>query len=164
MDTAPVRGVRCRFKTVYDMTSGASVLDSASFDAMIKAPPGLRLPASASSSLNIGLRHVDAASASLRVFIDGEASFSAALRDALFMHTVCAFVSADAGQWLALSEVPLTPVGFADTDALLPFGARSQPAYRILSEYFAYPEKFNFFDIDIAALGAALPPDCRRFT
>ena len=29
MDAAPVRGVRCRFKTVYDMTTGASVLESA---------------------------------------------------------------------------------------------------------------------------------------
>ncbi|NVI81877.1 type VI secretion system baseplate subunit TssF [Janthinobacterium sp. BJB401] len=164
MDATPVRGVRCRFKTVYAMTTGASVLESTVFDAMIKPPPGVRLPVSASSSLNIGIRHLDAAPASLRVFIDGEASFSAALRDALFLHAVCAFVSIDAVQWMALPAVPLTPVGFADTDALIPFGARSQPAYRILSEYFAYPEKFNFFDIDIAALGAALPPGCQRFT
>ncbi|MGX9718151.1 type VI secretion system baseplate subunit TssF [Janthinobacterium lividum] len=164
MDATPVRGVRCRFKTAYGMTTGASVLESTVFDTMIKAPPGVRLPAQASSSLNICIRHLDAAPASLRVFIDGEASFSAALRDALFMHAVCAFVSIDAVQWFALPAVPLTPVGFADADALIPFGARSQPAYRILSEYFAYPEKFNFVDIDIAALSAALPPGCQRFT
>ncbi|MDH6158537.1 type VI secretion system baseplate subunit TssF [Janthinobacterium sp. CG_23.4] len=164
MDAPPVRGVRCRFKSVYDMTTGAAILESTVFDAMIKAPPGVRLPASACSSLNIGIRHLDAAPASLRIFIDGEASFCAALRDALFMRTVCAFVSIDALQWVALPTVPVTPVGFADTDALIPFGARSQPAYRILSEYFAYPEKFNFFDLDIAALSAALPPACQRFT
>ena len=160
MDSPPVRGVRCRFKTVYDITTGASTLDNATFDAMIQAPPGLRLPASVTSSLTIGIRHVDAAPASLRVFIDGEPSFSATLRDALFMRTVCAFVSTDAAQWSALAAVPLAPAGFADADALLPFGARSQAAYRILGEYFAYPEKFNFFDIDIVALGNALPPGC----
>ena len=164
MDATPVRGVRCRFKTVYDMTTGASVIERVVFDTMIMAPPGVRVPAPASSSLNIGIRHLDAAPASLRVFIDGEASFSAALRDALFMHAVCAFVSVDAMPWMALPAVPLTPVGFADSDALIPFGARSQPAYRILSEYFAYPEKFNFFDIDIAMLNAVLPPGCQRFT
>ena len=164
MDATPVRGVRCRFKTVYDMTTGASVIERVDFDTMIMAPPGVRVPAPASSSLNIGIRHLDAAPASLRVFIDGEASFSAALRDALFMHAVCAFVSIDAMPWMALPAVPLTPVGFADSDALIPFGARSQPAYRILSEYFAYPEKFNFFDIDIAMLNAVLPPGCQRFT
>ncbi|MGK5080570.1 type VI secretion system baseplate subunit TssF [Janthinobacterium sp. HLX7-2] len=164
LDSPPVRGVRCRFKTVYDITTGTSVLESAAFDAIIKAPPGVRLPTSVSSTLNISIRHLDAAPASLRIFIDSEASFSAALRDALFMRTTCAYVSTDAGQWHALSAVPLRPVGFADADALLPYGARSQPAYRILGEYFAYPEKFNFFDIDIAALGASLPPDCQCFT
>ena len=164
LDSAPVRGVRCRFKTVYDMTTGALVLESADFDAIVKAPAGTRLPVSVSSSLNICIRHPGAAPASVRVFIDSEPSFSAALRDALFMRTACAFVSFEGGQWLALPAVPLTPVGFAETDALIPFGARSQPAYRILGEYFAYPEKFNFFDIDIAALGTALPAGCQRFT
>ena len=164
MDSMPVRGVRCRFKTVYDMTTGASVLEQTTFDAMIQAPPGIRLPASVTSSLSIRIRHVDTAPASLRVFIDGEASFSAALRDALFLRTLCAFVAADAAPWIALPSVPLAPAGFAEADALLPFGARSQPAYRILGEYFAYPEKFNFFDIDIAALSVALPPGCQCFT
>lgn len=164
MDSAPVRGVRCRFKTVYDVTTGASVLEHAAFDAMIKASPDVRLPASVSSSLNIGIRHLDTAPASLRVFIDSEPSFSAALRDALFMRATCAFVSVDAGLWFALPAVPLAPVGFSDSDAMISFGARSQPAYRVLGEYFAYPEKFNFFDIDIAALGPFLPPGCQRFT
>jgi type VI secretion system protein ImpG len=47
---------------------------------------------------------------------------------------------------------------------LIPFDARSHRAYRILAEYFAFPEKFNFFDIDFAALCARLPADCPRFT
>ena len=162
MDSTPVRGVRCRFKTSYDLTTGTSVLDNATFDAMIKPPAGVRLPASASSAVTISIRHLDAAPASLRVFIDGEPSFSAALRDALFMRTVCAFVSTDAGLWFALPTVPLASVGFADTEALIPFGARSQPAYRILTEYFAYPEKFNFFDIDISAMRRVLPLGCQR--
>jgi hypothetical protein len=35
--------------------------------------------------------------------------------------------------------------------------ARSHPAYRLLTEYFCFPEKFNFFDIDLALLAASLP-------
>ncbi|WP_300758726.1 type VI secretion system baseplate subunit TssF, partial [Janthinobacterium sp.] len=168
LDSAPVRGVRCRFKTVYDIATGSSILEHASFDAMIKAPAGVRLPTAVSSSLSIVIRHLDTPPACLRVFINGEPSFAAALRDALFMRTTCAFIEAEAeagaGPWIALPSVPLKPAGFAETEALLPFGARSQPAYRILGEYFAYPEKFNFFDIDIAALSAFLPAGCQCFT
>ena len=164
LDSAPVRGVRCRFKTVYDIATGTSIFEHASFDAMIKAPAGVRLPTAVSSSLSIVIRHLDTPPACLRVFINGETSFAAALRDALFMRTTCAFIEAEAGPWIALPAVPLKPVGFAETEALIPFGARSQPAYRILGEYFAYPEKFNFFDIDIAALSAFLPAGCRCFT
>ncbi|MFZ4874128.1 type VI secretion system baseplate subunit TssF [Janthinobacterium sp. Mn2066] len=164
LDSAPVHGVRCRFKTVYDIATGTSILEHAGFNAMLKAPAGVRLPTAVSSSLSIVIRHLDAPPACLRVFINGEPSFAAALRDALFMRTTCAFMEAEAGAWIALPSVPLQPVGFAETEALLPFGARSQPAYRVLGEYFAYPEKFNFFDIDIAALSAFLPAGCRSFT
>ncbi|MEG1324462.1 MAG: type VI secretion system baseplate subunit TssF, partial [Janthinobacterium sp.] len=103
--------------------------------------------------------------AKLRVFIEGEPSFCAALRDALFMRTLKAYVEADdSGRWSALAQIPLSPAGYAEDDALIPFSARSHPAYRLLTEYFCFPEKFNFFDIDLAALCAPLPSGCRRIT
>lgn len=166
MVSAPVRGVECRFRTVYDIVVGGVTIDDAAFEPLIKAPLGARLPPGAGSALRIRLRQhgapAPALPASLRVFIDAEPSFAAALRDALFMQTLCAYVETDAGQWIRLPAVPVTPAGFADADALLPFGARSQPAYRILGEYFAYPEKFNFFDLDLAALRAGLPIACQQ--
>jgi type VI secretion system protein ImpG len=103
--------------------------------------------------------------APLRVYLDGDASFCAALRDALFMRTSSAYLQAGVdGAWLPVPAIPIAPAGFADDDALIPFGARSHRAYRILAEYFAFPEKFNFVDIDLAALSTLLPPDCIRFT
>ncbi|MGB9109248.1 MAG: type VI secretion system baseplate subunit TssF, partial [Telluria sp.] len=101
----------------------------------------------------------------LRIYLDGDASFCAALRDALFMRTASAYVQAGAdGTWLPVPAIPIAPAGFADDDALIPFGARSHRAYRILAEYFAFPEKFSFVDIDLSALCARLPADCTRFT
>lgn len=35
-------------------------------------------------------------------------------------------------------------VGFADDEALIPYGARSFQGYRLLHEYFAFPERFLF--------------------
>lgn len=45
---------------------------------------------------------------------------------------------------------------------MLPFSARSNPAFRLLTEYFSYPEKFNFIDLDLAAVAARVREDVRR--
>ena len=164
MDAPLVRGVRCRFSAVYDIAAGDVALTGATFDTRIKAPPAVRLPANASAVISIAFAHDGQPPPTLRLFIDGEPSFAAALHDALLLHAGSAWVEGADGQWLALPAPPLAPVGFAEADALLPFGPRSHSAYRILAEYFAYPEKFNFVDIDTAALQARLPAGCRGYT
>jgi type VI secretion system protein ImpG len=147
----------------------AAVIVSASFDALIRAPSSTRLPAGVASSIAIEFASAAANPADmpgpLRLYLDGDSSFCAALRDALFMRAASAYVQADGdGPWIPLAMLPISPAGFADDDALIPFDARSHRAYRIVAEYFAFPEKFNFLDIDLAALGARLPEDCTRFT
>jgi type VI secretion system protein ImpG len=46
-----------------------------------------------------------------------------------------------------LSAADISPVGFSDEDALLPVTRRSFQGYRLLQEYFAFPQRFLFFDI-----------------
>ncbi len=46
-----------------------------------------------------------------------------------------------------LNDSQINWVGFADDENVLPDDAGSQRAYRLLQEYFAFPEKFYFFDI-----------------
>jgi len=41
----------------------------------------------------------------------------------------------------------LRPVGFADSEALLPVTLRSFQGYRLLQEYFSFPERFRFVAI-----------------
>ena len=51
---------------------------------------------------------------------------------------------------VAADDLPPTvirPVGFADNEDMLPYGARTFPGYRLLTEYFAFPHKFLFFDV-----------------
>ncbi len=45
-------------------------------------------------------------------------------------------------------EVALNWLGFDAEHAVLPYSKRSHPGYRILQEYFAFPEKFLFFELD----------------
>jgi type VI secretion system protein ImpG len=56
----------------------------------------------------------------------------------------------------------LRPVGFGADEGMLPFSGRSFVAYRLLQEYFTFPEKFLFFDLSgfqqvrAAGFGAAI--------
>jgi type VI secretion system protein ImpG len=56
------------------------------------------------------------------------------------------------------------PAGFNEEESLIDFPARSHAAYRLLTEYFCFPEKFNFFDIDLQALAAHAPAGARSLT
>jgi type VI secretion system protein ImpG len=40
------------------------------------------------------------------------------------------------------------PLGFEDEQALLPYGPRSFQGYRLLQEYFAFPSRYLFFELD----------------
>jgi type VI secretion system protein ImpG len=56
----------------------------------------------------------------------------------------------------------VSPAGFAPEEALLPWPARSFSGFRLLSEYFAFPQKFMF--LDIAGLDAkTLVTDANKF-
>lgn len=159
----------CKFKTAYAVAIAPIQLSAACFSPLIDAPPAIQLPNGVSAGIRIdldstsstqGLQQLDLGT--LRVFIDGEPSLQAALRDTLFLRAARAYVEIDHnGDWLALPAIPLSPVGFDDDDRLLPGAAAGHPAYRLLTEYFAFPEKFNFFDLDLAAMLQRHPSACR---
>ncbi|MGZ5200803.1 MAG: type VI secretion system baseplate subunit TssF [Telluria sp.] len=172
LGTRPVRGAACTFRTVYPVALAPLALAAASFTPIIRAPEALQLPSGATSCVSLAMASTAEQSGiaqlelpRLRLFIDGEPSFCAALRDALFMRCVGAYVEADGnGRWVQVPGVPILPAGFEEDEALIDFPARSHPAYRLLTEYFCFPEKFNFFDIDLAAITAVVPPGSRTLT
>jgi type VI secretion system protein ImpG len=172
LTTRPVRGAACTFRTSYPVTIAPLALTHASFSAIIDAPEAINTPPNATSSISLTISSTSAQVAvpqlglsALRVFIDGEPSFCAALRDALFMRGVCAYAEADGnGRWIPLHKIPVTPAGFDEDESLIDFSARSHAAYRLLTEYFCFPEKFNFFDIDLHALAGVLPAGAKSVT
>jgi type VI secretion system protein ImpG len=162
--------VSCGFRSVYDATVAPVAIGAAWFEQHIQVPSTIALPPEASAAICITIESTGVARglalqglSTMRVFIDADATLRATLRDALFMRTACACVEAG-GQWRMLAKPPIAPVGFADDEALLPVAPSEHRAYRLLSEYFAFPEKFDFFDIDLGALIAASPADCTRLT
>ena len=157
--------VPCLFRTAYDVLLAPLKVARLAFVPAGDAPRG----AACGIRLTIEATRPDAAferlPSALRLFADGEASLRAAFIDALFLRTTAAWLQPHGDTtWLPLAKVPLRLAGFASDDALLPGSMRSHPAPRLLTEYFCYPEKFHFIDVDLAALRDLLPPRCRGFT
>jgi type VI secretion system protein ImpG len=48
----------------------------------------------------------------------------------------------------------LKPAGFAPEDSLFPYPATALPCYRLLQEYYVFPEKFFFLDMPVPDLDA----------
>jgi type VI secretion system protein ImpG len=167
----------CLFRTVYEVALAPIVVSGVAFSPLMTAPRATRLPRGTGAGIAITLAgargDLHAAPpllpsllpAVLRLFADGEASLRAALLDTLFLRCAHAWLQiGDEPVWLPLARVPLRLAGFDEADAMLPFPARSHPALRLLTEYFCYPEKFNFIDLDLDEVRALLPPRCARFT
>ncbi|MEX3980546.1 type VI secretion system baseplate subunit TssF [Paraburkholderia sp. EG287A] len=167
----PVRGTQCTFRTAYDVALAPVRVSEAKYALTTVAPSLVNLPAGATGIISITLESTAPQAGvtalkldRLRVHLDGDQPLIAALQDCLFLHTLAAYVEPErSGRWTALPAVPLNQAGFDDEDALIDYPARSHPAYRLLTEYFAFPEQFSFVDIDLAAMAKVAGP-CKRLT
>jgi type VI secretion system protein ImpG len=161
----------CRFRTCYDVLQAPFAVRRLAFAPLIEVPRALRLPRGVASCISIVIGAIEGAAgfaqmlpARMRLFVDGDPSLRAAFLDAVFLHCGGAWLQAGDGPWRPLARLPLRAAGFAEEDAMLPFPARSHPALRLLTEYFCYPDKFHFVDLDLDELRAHLAPGCTGFT
>jgi type VI secretion system protein ImpG len=164
-------GQACRFRSAWDVLLAPVVLADASFAPSCHTVSASGMAPAATAAISIAIAGASARTCleqldipALRIFIDAEPSLRANLRDALLMHAQCAQIELPDGARIALSELPLQPVGFAAHEALVPGMAASHPALRLLTEYFVFPDKFHFFDIAWPVLAQHLPEGCRAFT
>jgi type VI secretion system protein ImpG len=156
IDTEPVAGEICRFRTCYDTTVWPVALTAAQFSGSpVVAPANPRAP-NAEGALRLTLRCMgdamtfsDLAPDKLRFFISAQPQIAYLLYELIFNHALSvAFADgpADPAPVIADPSV-ITPVGFAPDEGMLPYPARSFIGYRLLTEFFAFPEKFLFFDL-----------------
>ena len=57
-----------------------------------------------------------------------------------------------------LPREAIQPIGFDDDQALIPYGRRSFSGYRLLHEYFAFPDRFRFVELSGLRAGFARHP------
>ena len=89
--------------------------------------------------------------AGLRFFLGGESRVAHQLYELLFGHCTQIEVRTPAGAKRPLSRLlppsSLREVGFGRDEGLLPYSNRSFVGYRLLQEYFHFPEKYLFLDV-----------------
>ncbi|NNG24513.1 type VI secretion system baseplate subunit TssF [Telluria aromaticivorans] len=166
------KGTACRFRTASPVTLAPLSVAGARYEPVVHAPANLRLPARASGQVTLTIESAapvrllhQQGMPRLRLYLDADPLLAAALLDTLFMRVGASYLeTGDPGSWRPLERVPLALGGFGDDDALVPLRQSEHGAYRLLSEYFAFPEKFHFIDIDLGKLAPLLPPVAHRFT
>jgi type VI secretion system protein ImpG len=152
----PVNNVACKFRTCYDTILWPLTVSAAQWTSPDRLRPSIRA-ADASGAIRIELRCLpDVSFASmnldtLRVHLSGSSSLVAALYEVIANNTVRVLLrDPTPGSKRPAIELPssaVQPVGFGPTEGLLPATNRSFSGYQLLTEYFAFPDKFHFFDI-----------------
>jgi type VI secretion system protein ImpG len=148
-----VNGSPCRFRTCYPVTLWPLEVTSARFDAPDRVSPAPQAAAMIRLELRClgGISFADLTLNSLRFFLHGESPLVYALYE-LLLNNICQvqfrpLEEQKGAKPVVLPARCLTPVGFGPSEGLLPYTPRSFLGYRLLQEYFAFPEKFLFFDL-----------------
>ncbi len=152
----PVDGVPCKFRTCYDVTLWPFEISDARWVSLDKLNPPLRAP-DAVAALRLELRCFSDVSfdklqmQSLRFHLNGEGDVVNTLYE-LLSNNCRQIVVRDPDNTRkpahTLSMKSLRPMGFSESETVLPYPRRSFEGYRLLQEYFAFPEKFFFFELN----------------
>ncbi|HEY1305497.1 MAG TPA: type VI secretion system baseplate subunit TssF [Vicinamibacterales bacterium] len=148
----------CEFHTAHDVTMWPIEITSASYfsfapDLPLNALPiarrikgGLRIRLKTSAGLTFAQTRLDR----LCFYLTGRDDVANKLYELCLASGLGTLVvpSKNPPPWHELlPAASIQPVGFGDDEALLPVTLRSFQGYRLLQEYFAFPQRFRFFEL-----------------
>jgi type VI secretion system protein ImpG len=148
----------CEFRTAHDVTLWPVEVASASYfsfapDLPLNALPiarrikgGLRIRLKATAGLNFAQTSIDR----LCFYLSGRDDGANKLYELCLASSLGAMVvpAKNPPPWHEfIPSSAIKSVGFSDDEALLPVTLRSFQGYRLLQEYFAFPQRFRFFEV-----------------
>jgi type VI secretion system protein ImpG len=148
----------CEFRTAHDVTLWPLEIVSASYfsyapDLPLSALPiaqrikgGVRITLRTTAGLKFSQIALDR----LNLYMTGRSDVANGLYELCLASGLGALVLPGKGtpRWHELLPASsIQPIGFADNEALLPVTLRSFQGYRLLQEYFAFPDRFRFVEI-----------------
>ncbi len=153
----PVAGMPCKFRTCFDTTLWPLSIEAAEWKTPERISPPIRTGPETTAVLRLGLRcfqdltfdklQID----SMRLFLNAEPNVAYTLYE-LLANSCRQIIVRDLTpgakrQPLVLPGSSIRPAGFEENEALLPYPQRSFAGYRLLQEYFTFPQKFLFLDL-----------------
>ena len=158
VEAAAPGGEVCRFRTCYPTRLWPFDVVSADLAGPPFPGPKTAFSAKARSVLRLTLRGYSADVPfgqmeidNFRFFLQGQPQHVYPLYELVLNNVLGIAVSSpDASEEhppAILSRGNIRPVGFAADEGMLPYPSRSFLGYRLLTEYFAFPQKFLFFDL-----------------
>ncbi len=161
---APDDVTACEFRTAHDVTLLPIEITSVSYfsfapDLPLNSLPiaerikgGLRIRLRTTAGLKFGQVKFDR----LCFYLTGRDDVATKLLELCLATGLGVLVRPVGGRPQDVTLLPpsaIKPVGFTDAEALLPVTVRSFQGYRLLQEYFSFPQRYRFFEL--ADLGRA---------
>jgi type VI secretion system protein ImpG len=156
LETEPIDGEPCRFRTCYPVTLWPIEIARARLSRPPFQAPTTPKSNQAASVLCLSLRCLSSSVSfasldldCLRFFLKGQNQHVYPLYELLLNNVleVALATGASDAHPVVLPPTCLRPVGFGLDEGLLPYSARSFLGYRLLTEFFAFPEKFLYVDL-----------------
>ena len=156
LEMEPIGGEACRYRTTQDVELWPVAVRAAELGGRpLVAPAGPHTEAAVSSlrlvleCLSPGQSFTALGMDRLRFYLHGLPQHAAGLYELLCNNLVGVALAdhPEDRRAVFLGRQAVTPVGFSPDEGLLPYSPRSLAGYRLLGEYFSYPQKFLFVDL-----------------
>jgi type VI secretion system protein ImpG len=157
LHSRPVGGVPCTFRTCYDTTLWPVSVTTAEWKAPSRLQPAIktgdssgaiRIELKCAPDVNLRELKID----KLRFYLDGEGGLINTLYELLFSRLNRILVRdptpGSKVNPVTLPTSALHAAGFREDEGMMPYSHRSFTGHRLLMEYFAFPEKFFFIDLN----------------
>ena len=156
IETDPNHGPVCSFRTCYDTTVQPLTITDAKLTELYQAAPKLPFSASTPSVLRLSLQlankeatFADLAPDSLRFFINAGPQLAYRIHELIFNDVkAIAFANNIKDKPNLINTTKLQQVGFGADETMLPYPETSFAGFRLLTEFFVFPEKFLFFELN----------------
>lgn len=148
LNTAPIEGTVCKFRTCVDVDLLPIMIDEAEIESSISAPESLRLRFRMLNNAQLsGLKQLS----SIRLHLHGDAYITYELYLRLMTSVESIHIQTLRGgrpkDRFTLRPDALKPFGTDPDSGMLPYPKNSFSGYRLLQEYFALPSRFLFVEL-----------------
>ncbi|MBL4795141.1 MAG: type VI secretion system baseplate subunit TssF [Pseudomonadales bacterium] len=157
LETEPFHGQTCQFRTSYPVDLHPITISKAKYSIRPFNAPGSDKVKGAQALLQISIKSKlpgvpikELNVNSLRFYLRGQPQHRFKLYEQLLNNNLKVAIADDENekQPMYLNRSSIQAVGLKDEDGVLPYPENAFTGYRLLTEFFACPEKFLFIDIN----------------